>query len=150
MEPSLDEILEFGLTLSHAAGEFILPLWDNTAVEFKADGTVVTEADRVAEHLMRGLIANRYPDHAILGEEHGGEWTRDAEHLGSWIQLMALLHLHSGCPSSGLSSGTYGAASPSSESLVLTLWVKQSTRQRAVVAGRGVAASKRSACGVPM
>lgn len=83
MEPSLDEILEFGLTLSHAAGEFILPLWDNTAVEFKADGTVVTEADRGAEHLMRALIANRYPDHAILGEEHGGEWTREAEHL--WI-----------------------------------------------------------------
>ncbi len=83
MEPSLDQILEFALTLSHMAGEFILPLWNNTAVEFKADGTAVTEADRGAERLLRGLIADRYPDHAILGEEQGGEWNRDAEHL--WI-----------------------------------------------------------------
>jgi histidinol-phosphatase len=83
MEPSLDEILEFALMLSHAAGEFILPLWNNTPVEFKADGTVVTKADRGAEELLRGLISKRYPGHIILGEEHGGEWTRNADHL--WI-----------------------------------------------------------------
>lgn len=83
MEPSLGEILEFALELSHAAGEFILPRWNNTPIEFKADGTVVTEADRGAEQLLRALIGTRFPEHTILGEEHGGEWTRDAEHL--WI-----------------------------------------------------------------
>lgn len=32
---------------------------------------------------MRRLIAERYPDHAILGEEFGGDRRRDAEHL--WL-----------------------------------------------------------------
>jgi fructose-1,6-bisphosphatase/inositol monophosphatase family enzyme len=31
----------------------------------------VTEADRAAESAMRELIAARYPDHGIYGEEHG-------------------------------------------------------------------------------
>jgi histidinol phosphatase-like enzyme (inositol monophosphatase family) len=31
----------------------------------------VTEADRAAEHAMRGLIEERFPDHGILGEEFG-------------------------------------------------------------------------------
>src|SRR4051812_34150025 len=82
-EPSLNEILEFALTLNAAAGEFILPLWKNVTVDYKSDGSEVTAADRGAEDLLRGLIAERYPDHAILGEEFGGERTRDAEHL--WL-----------------------------------------------------------------
>jgi histidinol-phosphatase len=81
-EPSLDEILEFALALSREAGEFILPLWKNVAVDHKPDGSEVTEADRGAEQLLRRLIAGRYPDHAILGEEFGGE-RREAEHL--WL-----------------------------------------------------------------
>ena len=82
-EPSLDEILEFALALSHEAGEFILPLWKNVAVDHKPDGSEVTEADRGAEQLLRRLIAGRYPDHAILGEEFGGAREREAEHL--WL-----------------------------------------------------------------
>jgi histidinol-phosphatase len=82
-EPSLAEILDFALDLSREAGEFILPLWRVAAVEHKADGTEVTEADRGAEQLLRRRIAARYPDHAILGEEFGGDRTTDAEHL--WL-----------------------------------------------------------------
>ena len=33
----------------------------------------VTEADREAERAIRALIAAEYPDHGILGEEHGSE-----------------------------------------------------------------------------
>jgi histidinol phosphatase-like enzyme (inositol monophosphatase family) len=44
-----------------------------TAVELKGDHTPVTAADRRAEEVMRLLIAQRYPDHGILGEEHGME-----------------------------------------------------------------------------
>jgi histidinol-phosphatase len=80
---SLSEILEFALTLSREAGEFILPLWKNTAVDHKSDGSEVTEADRGAEKLLRQRIAESYPDHAIMGEEFGGERLRDAEHL--WL-----------------------------------------------------------------
>ncbi|WP_180899202.1 histidinol-phosphatase [Martelella soudanensis] len=33
----------------------------------------VTEGDRAAERAIRALIGERYPDHGILGEEHGAE-----------------------------------------------------------------------------
>jgi len=82
-EPPLSEILDFALALSREAGRFILPLWKNVAVDHKADGSEVTEADRGAEQLLRRRIAGRYPDHAILGEEFGGPRVRDAEHL--WL-----------------------------------------------------------------
>lgn len=82
-EPPLSEIVEFALELSREAGEFILPLWRNVAVDYKTDGSEVTEADRGAEKILRQRVAERYPDHAILGEEFGGESARDAEHL--WL-----------------------------------------------------------------
>ena len=82
-EPSLNDILQFALALSREAGSLILPLWKNTAVDHKPDGSEVTEADRGAEQLLRRRIAERFPDHAILGEEFGGERTRDAKHL--WL-----------------------------------------------------------------
>jgi histidinol-phosphatase len=83
VEPSWSEILDFALALSKEAGKLILPLWKNVAVDHKADGSEVTEADRGAEQLLRRMIAERYPDHAILGEEFGGERTRSAEH--QWL-----------------------------------------------------------------
>jgi histidinol-phosphatase len=82
-EPSLNEILEFALALSREAGEYILPLWKNVAVDHKADGSEVTEADLGAEKLLRRRIAERYPNHTILGEEFGGDRDRGAEHL--WL-----------------------------------------------------------------
>ena len=82
-EPSLNEILDFALALSREAGQFILPFWKNVSVEHKADGSEVTEADRGAERLLRRRISERYPHHAILGEEFGGDRARDAEHL--WL-----------------------------------------------------------------
>lgn len=81
--PSDLEILEFALALSEEAGKFILPLWKNVAADHKADGSEVTEADKGAERLLRQRIAERYPDHAILGEEFGGDSAREAEHL--WL-----------------------------------------------------------------
>ncbi len=82
-EPSLGEILDFALTLSLEAGRFILPLWKNVTVAHKEDGSEVTEADRGAEKLLRQRIAERYPEHAVLGEEFGGDRVSDAEHL--WL-----------------------------------------------------------------
>ncbi|HXY04213.1 MAG TPA: inositol monophosphatase family protein, partial [Terriglobales bacterium] len=82
-EPSLNEILEFALDLSRQAGEFIMPQWKKVAVDHKPDGSEVTEADRGAEQLLRKRIAERYPDHRIMGEEFGGVAERNAEHL--WL-----------------------------------------------------------------
>ncbi|MEM7255222.1 MAG: inositol monophosphatase family protein [Pseudomonadota bacterium] len=41
-------------------------------VEHKEDTSPVTQADREVEQCLRGLIASRFPDHGILGEEFGG------------------------------------------------------------------------------
>jgi histidinol-phosphatase len=49
----------------------------------KPDGSEVTEADRGGEELLRRRIAGRYPHHTIFGEEFGGSYQRDAEHL--WL-----------------------------------------------------------------
>ena len=42
-----------------------------TEVVTKADASPVTLADRQAEEALRALIERRYPDHGIVGEEHG-------------------------------------------------------------------------------
>jgi histidinol-phosphatase len=82
-EPSMNEILDFALALSREAGQFILPLWRNAAVDHKADGSEVTEADLGGERLLRRRISERYPHHAILGEEFGGDRDPKAKHL--WL-----------------------------------------------------------------
>jgi histidinol-phosphatase len=82
-ESSLNEIAEFALDLSRQAGQFIMPLWKQVAVDHKSDGSEVTEADRGAEQLLRERIAQRYPDHKIMGEEFGGRAERETEHL--WL-----------------------------------------------------------------
>ncbi len=40
-------------------------------IEAKADGTFVTDADRGIERAIRSRIADRFPDHGIVGEEYG-------------------------------------------------------------------------------
>jgi len=95
--------------LARASGEFIRPHFGDPAlaVERKADATPVTVADKGAEELMRGLIARRFPDHGIIGEEYGAEraeaefvWMLDPidgtksfiTGVPLWGTLIALLH----------------------------------------------------------
>ena len=51
-------------------------------VEFKSDESPVTIADRGVEAEVRRMIADRFPDHGIFGEEHGIEG-EDSDDL--WI-----------------------------------------------------------------
>lgn len=71
MSESLSDLLSFALTLARAAEDHILPHYRRVESRTKADGTEVTIADRMAEKVMRNLIASRYPHHGILGEELG-------------------------------------------------------------------------------
>jgi histidinol phosphatase-like enzyme (inositol monophosphatase family) len=41
--------------------------------ELKSDGSPVTAIDRAVEARLREMIAARYPEHGIVGEEHGAE-----------------------------------------------------------------------------
>jgi myo-inositol-1(or 4)-monophosphatase len=69
------EHLEFACALAAAAGEAILPHFRQPiAVEDKGGARgydPVTAADRAAEAVIRAGIAQAFPDHGILGEEHG-------------------------------------------------------------------------------
>lgn len=47
-------------------------------VETKADNSFVTAADRAIEARLRDMIEQAYPDHGVLGEEHG-QHNPDAE-----------------------------------------------------------------------
>jgi histidinol phosphatase-like enzyme (inositol monophosphatase family) len=75
-QPSVNDLLAFAHELADAAGETIRPYFrqtnsiDNKKVE---DFDPVTVADREAETSMRRIIEARYPDHGILGEEHGAK-----------------------------------------------------------------------------
>jgi histidinol phosphatase-like enzyme (inositol monophosphatase family) len=83
----LAELETFLLELNAAAGRITLPLFRaGTDVQNKADvGKAfdpVTAADRGAEAEIRRLIAERFPEHGVIGEEYG-EDRPDAEFV--WI-----------------------------------------------------------------
>ena len=73
-QAALPSDLEFAVDVVRQAGEFTMTHFRAAELEIirKADGSPVTLADQGAEDLMRRLIAARYPDDSILGEE-GGE-----------------------------------------------------------------------------
>ncbi|MFO0746961.1 MAG: inositol monophosphatase family protein [Myxococcota bacterium] len=72
--PTTADLLDFATHLAWTGGRRTLA-WFRTAVptELKADGSPVTLADKDAEATMRALLKERFPDHGIVGEEHGEE-----------------------------------------------------------------------------
>ena len=63
---------EFAAKVAREAGEVTLRYYQKLpGVEYKADSSPVTVADREAEMLLRKRIEERYPAHGILGEEFG-------------------------------------------------------------------------------
>lgn len=82
---SLDrkELAAFAGELARVSGEIILRFWERGAVvEYKADRTPVTAADRDSELAMRERIRRCYPGHGIVAEEYGREH-EDAEYV--WV-----------------------------------------------------------------
>ena len=77
------ELLDFARELADVAEAEIVPRFRRVATELKADGTVVTEADREAERAMRARIAERFPGHAVIGEELGPAGDPGARHR--WV-----------------------------------------------------------------
>lgn len=78
-DPALQELVDFAVELARAAQPVILSRYRRPTVSRKADGTEVTDGDREAETVMRRLIGQRYPDHAILGEEFGATGSEGAD-----------------------------------------------------------------------
>ncbi len=63
---------EVAIRAAHEAGELALQYFDqDIAVEWKADESPVTAADRRAEGLLRSTLLGKFPDDGFLGEESG-------------------------------------------------------------------------------
>lgn len=77
------EFLEFAVGAAWQAGRQTLAHYQTgVAVQRKLDRSLVTVADREAEQLLRGLIAARFPDHAVVGEEFG---QNDRQSTHCWV-----------------------------------------------------------------
>jgi histidinol-phosphatase len=86
-EPALlpPRALEVARAAAVAAAARILPHFRSAGldVESKADASPVTEADRAAERAIREHLGAAFPDHAIYGEEYGGD-----AGAGGWLWLV--------------------------------------------------------------
>ena len=82
----MTEFEAFAVELAHEAATVTLPFFRGDYAEENKAGPgafdPVTQADKEAEAAIRRLIAARYPDHGVIGEEYG-EDRPDAEHV--WI-----------------------------------------------------------------
>lgn len=66
------ELLDFATQMARLAGDHTLRYFGGVVDhDDKGDGSPVTIADREAEELIREKVAQRYPDHGVLGEEYG-------------------------------------------------------------------------------
>ncbi len=72
MDIDLKELHQAAIEITRLGGEHTLEYYQREFdVERKDDATPVTIADRETESLMRKEITKRFPNHGILGEEHG-------------------------------------------------------------------------------
>ena len=78
-----DELIAFAEFLADEARTILREAGSApTDIQYKADASPVTELDRRIEAHMRTFIDDRYPDHGILGEEHGN---RDLDAELVWV-----------------------------------------------------------------
>ncbi len=81
---STTELLEFAVRIAEEAGEIALRYFRSPLEVNNKSGNLfdpVTRADREIEQQLRERISTEYPEHAIVGEEHG---VTDGNHM-KWI-----------------------------------------------------------------
>ena len=110
----LDRELELAMRMADAADAISLPRYDQRSfsLDWKANRTEVTEADREAETAISDMILAERPDHGLYGEEHGvvgdagspWRWIVDpidgtsnfVRGIPVWATLIALTHAQHG------------------------------------------------------
>jgi histidinol phosphatase-like enzyme (inositol monophosphatase family) len=109
----LKEFTDFIHVLVQKSADVIQPYFAQAslAVETKEDQTIVTQADREAEAVMRNLIRKKYPSHGILGEEFGSE-NVSAEFVWTLDPIDGTISFASGCPLFGTLIGLLRAGKP--------------------------------------
>lgn len=73
---STEALMEEAREIAEAAGALTLKWYQKNDLEvnYKVDGTEVTEADRAAEALIREQLLKHHPEDAVVGEEQGGSF----------------------------------------------------------------------------
>jgi myo-inositol-1(or 4)-monophosphatase len=99
MPTSSEAFIPFAHELAMASGDFIRPFYfqPELTVDSKSDASPVTQADRGAEELMRGIIEKRFPAHGIIGEEFGNV-REEAEWVWVLDPIDGTVSFISGCP----------------------------------------------------
>lgn len=80
-------------------------------VEFKADQSPVTVADRDAEEALRACVARRHPGHGVIGEEFGND-RPDAEFVWVFDPIDGTKAFATACPLFGTLIGLLHAGRP--------------------------------------
>jgi len=94
-DPDPSAYLDFAHRLANAAGQVVRKYFRTpVAIDQKADASPVTVADREAEAAMRALIEESFPDHGIVGEEHGAaaperEWVWVLDPIDGTLPFLA-------------------------------------------------------------
>jgi len=65
----LESLARFAADVARIGGDLAREQIGRVTAERKGDSSLVTEADRAAQHAILSAIADRYPDHTVLGEE---------------------------------------------------------------------------------
>jgi histidinol-phosphatase len=112
--PDLQSELDFALRLADLADTLTLPHYTNRSfsLDWKANRTEVTEADRDTETAIAAMVAAERPNHGLFGEEHGlmgdidspWRWIVDpidgtsnfVRGIPVWATLIALTHVDLG------------------------------------------------------
>lgn len=79
-------MLDFIARIALEAGNIALSERENmsdSAIHYKNDKDIVTDVDRKIENFIVREIQKTYPEHGILGEEHGRSGNSDSEYL--WV-----------------------------------------------------------------
>lgn len=69
MTEDLDTLMDFAVRAAVGAGRITQTHFGSAAVSFKGDGSEITLADTGSEAFLREMIAERFPEHGIFGEE---------------------------------------------------------------------------------
>lgn len=97
-KPLSAELAQFAEELADASRAILGPAGNRRpSVEIKTDASPVTETDRAVETRLREMIVERYPEHGILGEEHGA-LNPDAEFVWAIDPIDGTLAFVAGVP----------------------------------------------------
>jgi myo-inositol-1(or 4)-monophosphatase len=111
----LDAVLAFTQETAAEASTLALSMRGRGGmnVRSKADGTLVTDIDRAVEERIRARITQRFPAHAILGEEFG-TGDRAGVHVPLWAidPIDGTTNLSCGLPHWGTSIGLIAGGVP--------------------------------------